>query len=105
MTVLMLATSKLTSIIPVRFVNLPNKDYWLADGRKGQSLIYISGCMHIFGIAINLFFLFMNHMVFLANFERPARLNETAVFSALGIFLLFTAAWFFTFIRHFRKPA
>jgi uncharacterized membrane protein len=105
MTGIMYFTPIFTARLPVRFINLPNKDFWLADERKEHTLADISSRMYIFGIAMNLFFIFLNHMVFLANMTNPVRLNDSAALLALGIFMFVLAGWFFSFIRRFHKPA
>ena len=102
MTGIMYFTPKLAGKLPVRFINLPNREYWLAGERKEQTFADISVRMYIFGIAINLFFIFLTHMVFLANMAKTVRLNDNAVLLALGLYMFFTAGWLYSFIRRFR---
>ena len=103
MTVMMFYTPKLMTILPARFVNLPNRDYWLDHNRKKQTIQDITERMSLFGLAINSFFIFITHLVFKANLAQPVKLDENAVLMALGIFMLFLAGWLFAFIRRFRK--
>lgn len=103
MTAMMIFAPKLVSILPARFVNLPNRDYWLEKERKEETVHDITRRMALFGIAINLFFIFVTHMVFKANMSQPVKLDENAMLLALGIFMLFLAGWLLAFIRRFRK--
>lgn len=105
MTIMMFSLPRLVSILPVRFVNLPNRDYWLANERKEQTIKDLTVRMFIFGSAINIFFIFVTHMVFEANNVQPVKLNENNMLLALGIFMLFLAGWLISFIRRFRKTA
>lgn len=103
-TIAMICTALVARITPIRFVNLPNREYWLEGKRKSQTLSEISARMCGFGVVLNMFFLVMNHLVFRANLANPVLLNEKAALCTLGCFLLFTAGWLLLFIRHFRKP-
>ncbi len=105
MTLIMFFVPKLVSVVPVRFVNLPNRDYWLADERKKQTLDDIAERMATFGIAINLCFIFIMHMVYKANMSGTQILDENTFLMVSGIFMLFMAGWLFSFFRRFRKQA
>jgi len=102
---MMLCLAKLLRVLPSGLINIPNREYWLSDERKERTLENVAELMNIFGIAINLFFIFMNHMVFLANKAKPVRLNDNMVLLALGIFLLFTAGWLWFFYRRFHTSS
>ena len=103
MTSIMFYAPKLMTILPARFINLPNRDYWMDHNRKKQTIQDVAERMSLFGFVINSFLIFITHMVFVANMSQPVKLDENTVLLALGIFMLFTAGWLFAFIRHFRK--
>jgi uncharacterized membrane protein len=90
--------------IPVRFVSLPNRDYWLAKERIESTIKQIGHFFNLFGTALLAFFLILGYLVYRANMSDPVVLNERAVWSITGCFLLFTVVWLVVLFRKFRLP-
>ena len=97
-------TSALVFAFPPRFVNLPNKNYWLAEENKAATREKLSLLMCEFGSAFYAFFIGVGLLSLQANLSDPVRLNETVFLAALGIFLLYTVWWCIKLYRGFRVP-
>ncbi len=90
--------------IPLHLISLPNREYWLAEERKESSLRQIGGMFNLYGTALIVFFLFLGHLVYLANMSSQVLLNEKVVWVITACLLLFTLVWLFVFFRRFRRP-
>jgi uncharacterized membrane protein len=87
--------------LPIRFVNLPNKEYWLSKERADTTVSLIGGFLYILGIAFIIFFIILGYFTFHANMSTPVILNESAVWGIAVCLLLFTVGWLFLFYRKF----
>src|SRR5262245_44653287 len=52
MTLLFLGIGKLVEVTPNDLINLPNREYWLAPGRRATTIAAISSEMAWFGVAL-----------------------------------------------------
>jgi uncharacterized membrane protein len=103
MTALMILAPHLIRVVPVSLVNLPHKDYWLAPARREETITEVSARLYAFGSAVNLFFVAVTCLVWLANRSDPVKLDTTSVLLCLGCFMFFTAAWLYSFLRYFHR--
>ncbi len=87
--------------MPDSLINLPNKNFWLAPERRAETFAAIGRGFEWFSIMLLALFIAVNQLVFRANI-RGENLNAIAIWTVLGIFLLFTLIWMIKFIRHFR---
>jgi uncharacterized membrane protein len=87
---------------PARWINLPNKQYWLTENNKPKAQAILASFIWEFGIALFLFLLVVELLAFQANLSQPVRLNEKLFFSALVLFLFYIAYWCVKFFRAFR---
>lgn len=94
----------LVTVIPPRFINLPNKEYWLSPANRVAAREKIKRFMWRFGVAIFTFFFVTGLLSLQANLVTPARLNLRVFFPALGLFLLYTLWWTMSLYRAFRLP-
>jgi uncharacterized membrane protein len=89
--------------IPNRLINLPNKEYWLSDENREQTLSYIAGHMLWLACLEVVFFAGLHYLTIQANRAEPVRL-EMAKFLPLIIgFVAAVILWSITFILHFKK--
>ncbi|MBN1296004.1 DUF1648 domain-containing protein [bacterium] len=91
--------------IPGQWINIPNREYWLAAERREITQRMIAGLLDVYGTG---FFVFMTGffiLVIRANLSTPVHLHEPTLFILLGIFLVFTAGWVVAFYRKFRSPS
>jgi uncharacterized membrane protein len=97
-------TPRLVFMFPPKWINLPNKDYWLRLENKARTVAIFSSLMWEFGIALFLFLFVVELLAIEANLSQPVRLNEKIFFSALILFLLYTAYWCIRLLRAFHLP-
>lgn len=88
--------------LPAKWISLPNRDYWLAPERRPQAVALFSRYMWRFGAVLFLFMFWVGVLSLWANFSEPVRLNESAVFIGLGLFLAYTLYWVVALVRAFR---
>lgn len=93
---------RLTFLLPAKWINLPNKEYWLMPVNRPRALEILRALLWRFGIAIFLFFLVISLLSIQANMARPVRLNEMVLFTALGVLVIYTVCWIFFFYRAFQ---
>jgi uncharacterized membrane protein len=98
---LFLAIPYIVKSAPYRLISLPKKAYWLSKERADATASLLTRYFSIFGTILVLFLMAIGYLVFLANMSLPVTLNEIAVWSITGGFLLFTILWLFYFYRTF----
>lgn len=98
-----LALPKLTAKAPKKWVNLPNKDYWLADERCDETYKILAEYNNWFCVGLILLFIAVNHFVFQANIEKTP-LPTAAMWIVLITFFLFIIIWTILLLYRFRKP-
>ena len=97
-------TPRLVFMFPPKWINLPNKDYWLRLENKTRTVAMFSSLMWEFGIVLFLFLFVVELLAIEANLSQPVRLNEKLFISALILFLLYTVYWCIKLFRSFRLP-
>jgi uncharacterized membrane protein len=95
----------LLSRFPDAMINLPNKDYWLAPGRRDETFSRIKDLLVSLGNAFLTFLIITFQLVILANLKEGSRLNSEALWILLAVLVFFTIVWAIRFIRMFRIPA
>ena len=90
---------------PVRFISMPNKEYWLAPERKGDTISRVSNMLFWFGSALNIFFIILGYIGFKANMLEEVKLNNSTMYTLLGIYFAYIAVWTVQFFIQFKKPA
>lgn len=88
---------------PDRWINLPNRDYWLAANRREETIEAISQYHDWVSIALIFLFISVNQLVFRANIEQTP-LPTGLTLLILALFMGFVIGWIFLFIRRFKKP-
>ena len=94
---------KLLLWIPDSLINLPNKHYWLAAGRRVQTGKIIERYMGTAGNLTIVFLICVFQMVFVANLEKQSRLPGF-MWLLIAVFLFLMVIWSVRFIRAFRLP-
>jgi uncharacterized membrane protein len=85
-----------------KFVNLPNRDYWLSGANLPRAKVLFGDLMARFGVVVFLFLLIVDALVLEANFRDPVRLNETFFLPAFLAFMAYTVFWCVQLVRAFR---
>ena len=95
---------RLMLLFPAKWINLPNKVYWLQPSVLPQTVAKIATSMWPLGVAMFLFFLVIGVLSLQANMAPTVRLNLNVFFPALVALLIYTAWWTIMFFRAFRLP-
>ena len=95
---------RIASRLPPAFINLPDRDYWLAPERKGATFQYLVGMGAVFGCLLLVFLCFVHWQVVQANAAQPPRLAEGRFLVALVLFVACTLGWLGAFVAHFYRP-
>jgi len=93
------------SRFPDAMINLPNKDYWLAPGRRAATFSTIKDRFICLGNGLMTFLIVMFQLVVQANLTEGSRLNSKALWILLSVFVVFTISWTVNLIRMLRTQA
>ena len=89
--------------IPPSLVNLPNKQYWLAEERKEETYADLSKYTLWFANATIVFLLVMHNETIAVNLRQSSRLGDS-FWLFLAVYLIFTVIWCISLFTRFRKP-
>ena len=87
-----------------KWVNLPNKDYWLRPDVVEETKKRLTRFMCGFGAALFAFLFVVSALSILANLSTPVRLNLRVFIPAFVAFMVFTMGWLVAMFRDFRVP-
>jgi uncharacterized membrane protein len=90
-------------LVPARFINLPNRDYWLSPERQSQTCIYISRQLIWLACLEVVFFAGIQFLIVEANQMAPVQLPMEMFLPLIGGFLVAVVLWIIVLIRHFAK--
>jgi serine/threonine-protein kinase len=93
----------LVGIFPTRFVNMPQRDYWLAPERKAVTMRELRRQSLWLGCLMLLFFAGLYVLALEANQQNPVKLSVKSMLLLLGGFLSGVAVWVVLFYRRFWK--
>ena len=96
--------SKLSLGLHGRWVNLPNKDYWLQEENLPKAQERIASTMMEFGTAMMLFLFVIGVLTIKANLSDPVRLSNEFFWPSFLIFMAFVVYWCIKFLYLFRVP-
>lgn len=95
----------LTQGVSSRFLNIPNKGYWLQKENISVFQKKFGFYMAEFGVAIFVFFFCLTGLTIQANLSEPVRLNETWFMVVFVGYMLYTVSWLVRLVRGLRIPA
>jgi uncharacterized membrane protein len=104
MVALFLLLPKLTRLFPVSMINLPNKDYWLAEERREETLNALEDWMGWFGVLTLALLLAIMELAILANLSPKPRFDSAmatgllVVYAGGALFMMGLMLW------RFRRP-
>lgn len=102
--VLILISPSAVLRLPARWINLPNKKYWLREENRPAAAARLQIMMYEFAIVLFTFLLFVQFLVWAAHGQDPVRLDEKLMLKGLVLFLIYTAWWCVRMFRRFRLP-
>jgi ABC-type Fe3+ transport system permease subunit len=83
--------------------NIPHRDYWLAPERRGEFFGYVFRHSLWFACLALLFVMGVHFSILHANASAPASFSPLLVLALAGPFLVGTAIWVTTLIRHLNR--
>lgn len=97
-------TGRLASRLPAQWLNLPNKQYWLAPERRAATLESL-GKFGVWTAYATLGVLCLAYwLVVQANLERPPRLEQAPLVGVLAAFFIALFAGMVVVLRRFFRP-
>jgi hypothetical protein len=97
-------TPQLLRIMPHRWINLPNKQYWLREENRTKLESILAAQMYQFGILTFAFFFMVGLLSLQANLSDPVRFREDLFLWPFGIFITYTIYWTIRMMLAFRLP-
>ncbi|MEO7432366.1 MAG: hypothetical protein ABIR62_10115 [Dokdonella sp.] len=94
---------RVVAVLPTRFVNLPNAEFWLAPERKAATLRSLSAFLVVPSLLTCALICFVHALTVRANALQPAHLSTPAITAALGASLVATLIWLFMLWRRFTR--
>lgn len=85
-------------------MNLPNRDYWLADARREATVAFLINHAMRLAIGLTVFLCFVHKLVVDANTRTPPALDSASIIAALAVFLLCVTLWVAWLYFAFRLP-
>ena len=86
--------------LPKNLINMPNKEYWLSDEHREETLGIFRNYFEVFGAVVVLMFVVVNQFVYQANVARSNL--PSSIWMVIVGFLIFTIVWLVKFISEFR---
>jgi hypothetical protein len=96
-------SGQLVSVLPVRLINLPNRQYWLAPRRRAATIASLTRLSVCFASALIVFLCFLHWLVIRANESPVPRLERMPMFIGLALFLAGTVVWLVVLVRRFGR--
>jgi len=97
-------TPHLLRVVPARWVNVPHRDYWMAEENRPRMIAIMSRSMYAFGTAIFGFLFVVQALVLDANLSDPVRFREEIFWWPFGAFMLYSVVWTIRLFLSFRVP-
>ncbi|MCD4782108.1 MAG: DUF1648 domain-containing protein [Candidatus Omnitrophica bacterium] len=89
---------------PARWINLPNKGFWLQARQKPLTQRKLGGLSCEMGIYLYLFLFYINLIAIEANLRMTMELNMVRFFIALFVFLFLVVYWNVKLLFTFKTP-
>lgn len=102
-TIVSFGIPRIIAAMPVSLINLPRKEYWLANERREDTLAYIRVWSAWFGCGLLAFLLFVMELAFRANLRTPPQFDNAAFVPSLLAFVAFDTMLVIRLILHFSR--
>ena len=97
-----------SSVLPLgaskKFLNIPNKDYWLQEENLARFQRKFGFYMAEFGVAIFIFFFCISLLALLANLRDPVLLDSGLFMIVFIAYISYTIWWLVKLVRGLRVP-
>jgi uncharacterized membrane protein len=101
--VLIFGIPKLIAVVPDSVINLPNKAYWLAPGRRAETVGFFEAQFAWFGVATFFVMLSAVELAIRANLAPDAGFSSSAMWCVLGGYFAFVLLWLVRLIGRFAR--
>jgi len=98
------AMSVVLRFLPVDFINIPHREYWLAPARREATYAFFSRYLLWLSCMLLCFVMGMHWLTIQAHHRFPVRLPPGAFIGILAAFLVAVSLWAVVLIHHFRFP-
>ena len=101
---LFISAGRLTLKMPVSWISLPNKEFWLKLENRAELETRFSTLMEEFGVVLFLLLFIVGLLTLDANLSDPVRLNEPLFLSFFIGFVLYVPYWLVKLFRRLKVP-
>lgn len=95
---------QLMRITPDKWINLPNKDYWLKEENRDRAVAMVGDQLFKLGAVMFAFMFVVGLLSLQANLSDPVLLREDLFWPPLVLVLAYTVYWTVGIYRMFRVP-
>lgn len=95
---------RLIKNMPVKYVGMPNKGYWLSPERVDSTVKTLSNFLSWFGVGMNIFLMSIEAFSFKANIYNFYALNVNIIRDLIIAFFCFTVFWIIKLYLTFKLP-
>lgn len=89
---------------PARWINLPNKAYWLGEENRNRMELILTRRLDQFGAVTFLLLFLLGLLVLQANLSNPVHLREDILWWGMGAYVIYSVGWTLRLKRDFRVP-
>ena len=89
--------------LPVRYYNIPRRDYWLAPERRSETFSYLFRHSLWFACMAVCFVIGIHFLIIRANSLTPAHLSTPMILGLMGCFLTGIVVWVVSMFRYFHS--
>ena len=86
-------------------MNIPNRDYWLADRRRDATVAFLINHVTRLAIGMIVFLCFVHKLMVDANTRRPSALDNASIIGGLVVVLVCVMIWIAWLYFALRLPA
>ncbi|MDD5544664.1 MAG: DUF1648 domain-containing protein [Acidobacteriia bacterium] len=90
--------------LPNEWINLPSKDYWLAEERRNETVAFIQHMVEWMGVVALAFVTTLIQWTIQINLHPGGTFSQRSMILFPGIYLLFIVGWSIRFFLRFRLP-
>ena len=100
----LLFSAKLLSILPRKYISIPNKSYWIQDENWVEAKTILAKEIYLFGTVIFIFMFIAGLLSLQANLSTPVQFREDLFWWPFGLFIIFNIYWIIRLIIRFKIP-
>ncbi len=94
----------LIRVTPDKWINLPNKEYWLKTENRGKAMAMLSTELYKFGVLIFTFMFVVGLLVLQANLSDPVLLRGDLFWPPFVFIMIYSVYWTVRIYWIFRVP-